>query len=317
MDVAEVVVPDVQRHGGGVVPELPGKRRRPADEPLQVLAHGQVLPLHVARRDPGGVGVADDRSLSVAPRALDQHGVVHLGPEGPHDGIDVGLKPIAGDLGPVEDALPEVEREGVRGGRFPLAHAEGDDCPPDGIEPDIRVLVPQLRRIAGLKVALFLSDVAPDFVEFEDVHLQVAQQAIVEALARLSDRNAQIHDGFPVYFAEPRRSADGDALSEGRDDADLLCPWQRVHWGPSPSPRQIVAEKAGRDTPGKNQVLSVAAVIGLTVPPRAFVARVPPSTVAESEKLRPSIGMIRKRRSTLPTKDSASPYAVGGAHGAI
>lgn len=127
----EVVVGEVERHGGAVVPQLLGEGVGQPGHPADGHPHREVLALHVGGGRAVHVGLASDGDLvdgrdlwrGIAARAdrfclvrFDHLGVVDRAAEGPFHGVDVEREPIGGEL----HLIPQAAKAQARANEFAI-----------------------------------------------------------------------------------------------------------------------------------------------------------------------------------------------------
>lgn len=121
----KIVIREVQSNGGFKVLKLLAERIREPSKPFHVLAGRSVRSFDIRSADEVFHGTATDRSLfnadyfgcgvsatglsfKVMPKGLDYHSVVNVGTESVLNSVNVGGKPVSGNLRLVLDSAGNI-----------------------------------------------------------------------------------------------------------------------------------------------------------------------------------------------------------------
>jgi hypothetical protein len=246
MRPAEVVVHEVDRHGGSQVLDLLGEGVRQAGEPPHAHADGQVLPLNVTGAHQGRVGPPLDELLGAAdalgravallgllgrPVDLDQHGVGCPATEGILNGREVHGVPVRRDLDPLLGAAAgEIPAEGRRCPAVPRADQER------GAELGVRVDSDERPHVAVAEnPSLALGDVlllrvaeSPYLVYFQALTGQLPQGFILVAGAGGPKLKRELGDGVLRHASHADGGADRAPLDQGGDHGGTALTAQYV-----------------------------------------------------------------------------------------
>ena len=246
MDACEVVVHVVERDGRFVVLDLLGETVGQPREPAHTHPHGEVLPLHVARTDElfFGLAKADDLLAAVADRravaflpfrgiaeVLHELRVINLIGEGVDHSIQIDLVAVRRELHAVGEAPLQVGNEfggaaGISRAHQPAGNEFGvgiDGNPYPGVADD--PLLGHLFRDALLLAA----NETPDLVALQPLAFQVAQNAILVAVAGGTDFDQQARHSALLAAQHAADGADRIAFNQGGKDLGSFIDAQAVH----------------------------------------------------------------------------------------
>lgn len=148
--------------------------------------------------------------------------VVGIASKGAFNGGYIGAEAICRDLHPLAHPACQVRDKGVCRGRAAISHLERRDQLRLRVYGAPRPNAANLVRIAHADVAVFLADVAPDFVKLQTVAAKVTHRAVHHGRAALSYTDSKAHDGIAVNARDALNGADAGTLSQSADDGDLL-----------------------------------------------------------------------------------------------
>ena len=246
VDAHEIVVHEVQSHRRLVAGKLLGKRVGQSGEPPHRHAHGEVLPLDVARADVLRIGIAGDilapnaDALSRAVALLSlwrgavqllQQGIVNIVAERFLDRLKIRLVAVAGELHAAGQALAQIIDESQRilaiaSADHPARHQLGigtDGRPGPGIASAVgRGL--RGRHVLGLRIGE-----RPDFVDLDALARQVTQMRVLIGRTGSADVHQQLGDRVLGSAGDAHRGADAVALHEAADDLGALGCGEPVH----------------------------------------------------------------------------------------
>lgn len=248
MNLAEVVVGEVQRDHVSMHLDLLAKRVAEPSEAAHVHPHGQVLPLNVAGRDmalvwiSGDCGGLDARDLGrrvammggaarvhVRPVVLLQHRVVDVDPEGVLNGVQVDLMAVGRQLDARREPAGHVGHEvvGVSGGALP--DAVSDDQLGVGIDSRPR---PDIAPLSALLLGHVLGLGAyerPDFIALNAARLQGPRGGVVVGGAGCAEIAQELFDGHPSHASHARGPAQAVAFDQSSDDGGAALSAQLIH----------------------------------------------------------------------------------------
>ena len=247
----EVVIEEVEADSVGVELDLLTEPIGEPREPAHPHPHGEVLTLHVARRDAVGVRVArDDPNVDpgtdsgavgplgvlagVLPVDFVQHREVDLvGPQTVHD-AHVVTEAVRGQLdASVPQAHPEVAQERVAVLHRPLAHEPRRDQLRVGVDggPRPHVAVAEHVGLVGGDVLLLGVAERPNLVALDYRAGQVDERLGLVLRGRLADVLQQVRDGLTGDSGGSADRPHGHSLAEQADDLTAPLCAQPVHTG--------------------------------------------------------------------------------------
>ena len=247
MNLAEVVIHEVQRDGMRVHFDLLGEGIGQPGKSAHVHPHREVLPLDVAGRDVPFVRVACDRGrldarnlrwrvavgratcVDEAPVVLFEHGVVHVDTEGVVHGIQVDFQLVGRKLDSVSQTRSYVLHEVVADGGGPLTKHVGNDQLAVGVDsrprPDIAPLSAfVVRHVLGLG-----SDEAPNLVALNPLALEAPHMGIVVGRAGRPQVAEQLFHGHAGDAGQTSGSSQAVAFNQGGNDGGAAVGAQLIH----------------------------------------------------------------------------------------
>jgi hypothetical protein len=240
MHAGEVVPHVVQVDRMNVVLDLLGKRIGQPGEPTHRHTHREVLPLDIAGADVSRIGIADHfdalgaktlrRAVAflrfgVVSENLHQLRVVHVGPEGMGNGVQVHLVAVRGQLHAIRKASLNIPKE-IR-----CIPGVPPSSKPANCQLGIRIKSnkrPNIASIAAILEMLRLyvlglgSHEAPNLIDLDALRGDIAERGILIFGARGPNISEQPENRPLCHARHAGRGIDGATLDQRRDDRRFL-----------------------------------------------------------------------------------------------
>ena len=247
MDLAEVVVSEVQRNGMRVHFDLLAEPVGQSREAAHVHTHREVLTFDVARRNVATVGIARDgcargadepsgriaRARIVADRFVSflEHRVIDIAAERKINGGQIMTIAVGGELHATGQTRRHVTHEVVRDCLRPCTDRVRHDQFGIGINRGPRPAVAPFAALFFGNVLRLRADEAPNFIALNSLALEIANRSVMVRRARRAKIAQQLFNRHPRDASQTRRRSQTVSFNQCGDNGGALLPGQLIHNG--------------------------------------------------------------------------------------